>query len=646
MSKRQARVHRAALRGLERWRELSGAAGQMGPSGEVVFRQPDQPPGVVAPMPRRPFAARSGEAHGAPKKARKLVFQAGVLYTLIRLMLWGWALLRYAAGTLLDLITLRDSTQRRGARLRRIFEGLGPTFIKLGQQLSVRADFLPYEVCEELAKMLDKVAPFPTEKAIAAIERAQGRPLSEIFAVFDPAPIGSASLACVYQAQLHGGERVAVKVRRPGISSMLAADLRALGWLLHIAEFLSLARSGISQNLLTDLHEMFADELNFPQEARYTELFRRFAEEQEQGYLTAPRVYFDLVSEEVLCTEFVSGVFLWEIMSALDRKDEAALADLKARGFDPAAISRRLVMAFNYEMVEGLFFHADPHPANIVVRPGNTLVFIDFGSCGRITGKSRRLWLQTQRCIAERDVQGLVKCTIAYMEPLPPINLDRFIKEVEALYGNWMFAVSSRHSEWWEKASGQVWMKLASISQRYNIPMNLDSLRMFRATFLYDTVMMRLWDQLDYAGEYQRYYQQAGERARRRVRRALRKRLNKGLTTSDYMQLEELWRMGHQIMARVQHELDVPSFSFSSMVGKMAFGVSAVLKLIAVTCGVYLGALMAVIGYRLLTGRQLDILEALYAVAASRWLQPVLLLIALIMVRKVLVRLQDVETNK
>jgi predicted unusual protein kinase regulating ubiquinone biosynthesis (AarF/ABC1/UbiB family) len=640
-------VRRAAHTAISRWLAAHAGAVEDAPRARLPERRAGDPPGVVAALPRRKIEQRSSEpAQAAPAQVRRIAFRAGTLRTLTRMALWLWALLRYVSGTAVDLLTLRDTIQRRAARVRRIFEGLGPTFIKLGQQLSVRADFLPYDYCEELAKMLDKVPPFPTEQAIRTIERDFGRPLGEIFATFDPQPIGSASLACVYQALLHDGQRVAVKVRRPGISALLAADLRALGWLLRTGELLSLARAGISENLLIELQQMFADELNFYQEARFTELFRRFAEEQEQTYLSAPRVYFDLLSERVLCTEFVSGVFLWEIISALDRQDEAALADLRERGFDPSAIARNLVMAFNYEMVEGLFFHADPHPANIVVRPGNALVFIDFGSCGQITKKARHLWLETQRCIAERDVQGLVKCTISYMEPLPPIDLDKFIKEVEALYWNWIYAINSQHAEWWEKASGQLWMRFAGVAQRYNIPMNLDSLRMFRATFLYDTVMLRLWKHLDYPVEYRRYYQEAGDRARRRVRRAIKKRLKKGLTNSDYMQLEEMWRMGNQIMGRLQHALDLPQFSFSSMVGKMAFGVSTLLKLVAAGCAVYLVALIAVSGYRLITGVQMDLMAALRAVSGSRWVEPVLLLIALIMVRKVLVRLQDVDTNK
>lgn len=645
LGRRRKRQRRATDGAIERWLSTERSA-ETQAGGSSPFRKEDDAPGVVAPLPRRKIEAKQGEPAGTPSKARKTVFRARIPQTIARLMLWIWAFIRYAAGTLFDIITFRNSIQRRAVRLRLIFEGLGATFIKLGQQLSVRADFLPFEYCEELAKMLDKVAPFPTEQAIRTIERDLGRKLGDIFAVFDPQPIGSASLACVYQAILHNGERVAVKVRRPGISSRLAADLRALSWFLSASELLTLARTGVSKNFLLELNQMFSEELDFYQEARHTELFRRFAAESEQRYLSAPHVYFELLSENVLVTEFISGVFLQEILLALDRQDTKALDDLKSKGFDPAAIAKGLVMAFNYEMVEGMFFHADPHPANIVVRPGNMLVFIDFGSCGRITRKARRLWIQTQQCVAQRDVQGLVKCTISYMEPLPAIDLESFMKEVEGLYWNWMYAIHSEHAEWWEKASGQMWMKFASIAQRYNIPMNLDSLRMFRATFLYDTVMLRLWKHLDMAWEYQRYFRLAGARARRRVRGDLRTRLRKGFTNSDYMAIEEMWRLGQQLMTRVQHVLDEPSFSFSSMVGKMAFGVSTMLRILALACSVYLALWIISSGHTIMTGREIDISSMVRAFAQRRWAQPVLLLVALLMLRKLLMRLQDVERNK
>src|SRR5262249_45122090 len=156
--------------------------------------------------------------------------------------------------------------------------------------LSLRADLLPYAYCAELSKMLDRVKAFPTPQAVAIIERSLGRPLNAIFAVFDPTPIGSASLACVYQATLLSGERVAVKVRRPGIGPLLAADLRALDWLLIIAETLTFIKPGLTTNFRHDLRKMLLGELNFRAEARYQEMFRLRAEKDGDG-VTAPRVF-------------------------------------------------------------------------------------------------------------------------------------------------------------------------------------------------------------------------------------------------------------------------------------------------------------------------------------------------------------------
>src|SRR5262249_39629000 len=153
---------------------------------------------------------------------------------------WYGAIGAFIAGTLWDVIRRRDSQDRRAVRLRRIFERAGGTLIKIGQQMSIRLDVLPVRYCEELALMLDSVPPFPSEDAIAVIERCTGKKLEEIFSAFDPQPIGSASIACVYQAVLRdGGEKVAVKVRRPGIWKLFEADFRVLDVLTTMAEKLT-----------------------------------------------------------------------------------------------------------------------------------------------------------------------------------------------------------------------------------------------------------------------------------------------------------------------------------------------------------------------------------------------------------------------
>ncbi len=602
--------------------------------------------GRVAPMPRRKKVGGQSESSGAPPMARTVDFDASFVATVGRLIFWVWGLTRYFGGIFFDKLLLRDTIERRAVRLRTTLESLGPTFIKLGQQLSVRADVLPYEYCAELSKMLDSIAPFDSKLAIAEIEKKTGRKITDIFAIFDPEPIGSASLACVYQAMLHNGERVAVKVRRPNIGKRLAADLRALDWLMGYAELVALIRPGLTRNLGIELVAMLKEELDFGREARYTDIFRRRAKEKGQDYVSAPRIYRELSSESVMVSEFVSGVFLWEILNALDRGDEETLAQIREKDIEPKEIAVGMAELFNWESMESLLFHADPHPANIICKPGNQIVLIDFGSCGRFSSKTRRLFHQLHHYMNVEDVQGMVECSISMLEPLPPIDLDRFTKEVEGLYWELMYASKDGHAEWWEKASGVLWIRFAGLARRYNIPMNLDTMRLFRATFLYDTVMFRLWKDLDLDAEYQRYFEKLGRRAKKRVTKAVRKRMRKGLTNKDYMQVEDMVRMGNQIIARLQHILDTPQHNFASVIGKAAYGVSVGLKALVVGFTVHLTAVLGVSVYAKVLDQSITMYEAFTRLVGSPVYQAGVLVVGLIVIRKALMRFEDIDVRK
>jgi predicted unusual protein kinase regulating ubiquinone biosynthesis (AarF/ABC1/UbiB family) len=289
----------------------------------------------------------------------------------------------------------RATIQRQAIRLRHVLEKGGPTFAKFGQQLSFRADLLPYAYCAELGRMLDHFPPFPASQAIAVVERNLGRSLSELFELFDPEPIGSASLACVYQARLRTGERVAIKVRRPGIGPVIAADLRALDWLLIVAETLTIIPPGMTRAFRRDMQTILFRELNFRTEARYTDLFRRRALKRGSE-VTAPRVYFQYCTEEVMVSEFVSGVWMWEILAAVDSNNEEFLLQLQKHGIDPKVLASRLVTIMQREVLEELFFHCDPHPANMIVMPNNRICFIDFGAIGRFSSHSRKIFSRGQ----------------------------------------------------------------------------------------------------------------------------------------------------------------------------------------------------------------------------------------------------------
>ena len=251
---------------------------------------------VVRPMPRRKTTHSMAELQVALPRVRRVYFSASFASSVGRLFAWLWRFTQFYGGVILDRLQGRSTVYTRAVRLRRAFENGGPTFAKLAQQLSMRADMLPYAYCAELSKMLDRVPPIARpQKPSRSLSAICSRPLGEVFAAFDPDPIGSASLACVYQARLRTGERVAVKVRRPGIGPLIAADLRAMDWLLVLGETLTIIRAGHDRGAFArNSRSILFSEMNFRAEARYTDLFRRRAEKRNDG-VTAPKIYFDVL---------------------------------------------------------------------------------------------------------------------------------------------------------------------------------------------------------------------------------------------------------------------------------------------------------------------------------------------------------------
>ena len=293
---------------------------------------------VLQPIPRRrQIISTSVEASSLPG-IHAMSFKAGIVRSVGRLFRWLSVIGYVVGGNLWDRLLRRDSLSRRATRLRLGLQKAGGTFIKFGQQLAMRIDLVPWEYCVELSKMLDRMPAFPLEQAFAAIERATGRKWHELFAVFDPEPVGAASIACVYQATLKDGTKVAVKIRRPGIGEVFMADFRAIDWLAGLVESLAIVRPGFSRSLRRELKDTLLDELDFRKEAQFQDIFRRNARAKAgKDFFTAPQVYFEHSSDEVLVQEFVSGMWLWEIIAAIEHNDPQGLAMMRRsrdRSFD------------------------------------------------------------------------------------------------------------------------------------------------------------------------------------------------------------------------------------------------------------------------------------------------------------------------
>jgi len=628
---RAQKIEHSVKLAVQRWQTSSVAA--------VAEELPEAGHGMLRAMPRRKPAHVVDTTHVTLPMARRVVFKPGIIRPAVRLLVWLSASIRFFAGNGWDVLRGRASIQRRAARLREVFEETGASFTKLGQQLSLRADLLPYAYCAELSKMLDRVKAFPTPQAIAIIERSLGRRLDEIFATFDPEPIGSASLACVYQATLKSGEHVAVKVRRPGIGPLLAADLRALDWLLILAETFTFIKPGTTAQFRYDLRKMLLGELNFRTEARYEEMFRLRAEKDGDG-ITAPRVFFDFCTDEVLVNELVSGIWMWELMAAVDRGDHDFLADAHRMGIDPGVVARRLVRALHRELLEHLFFHADPHPANLVVLPGSRICFIDFGAVGRFSTETRNTWRELQYHMQNQDVGRMVHCSINLAGRLPPVDVDTVLKKMEDIYADWVYAVNSTDAEWWERSSAQNWLRYINVAREHGIPVSLETIQFFRATLLYDSILVRLDKDVDPVKEWTSYARQAGKDARRRVRRSLQKRIC-GPTTMDYLKIEQLGDIATQFVFRFQRSVEDPIVHFRNIVGKIAYSMSMLLRLTYIAATLVGLALVADFSAERWFGTRISWSGILETALSSGWTQIVVLVGALVVIRRVLIRMNE-----
>jgi len=294
---------------------------------------------------------------------------------------------------------VKKRTRKRAIWLRESMLQLGPTFIKVGQLLSTRADILPTESVEELSKLQDKVPAFTAEKAKQIIELDLGKPIEEMFGYFDPIPLAAASLGQVHKAQLHTGEEIVVKVQRPGLLKLFAIDL---GILKKIAQyFQNHPKYGTGRDwvgIYEECSKILYEEADYLKEGKNADTFRRNFRGDRR--IMVPRVYWRYASRRVLTLEYMPGIKVSNYEA------------LEAAGLDRQAIARIGAEAYLEQLLNHGFFHADPHPGNLAVTGKGELIFYDFGMMGQIQSITRDKLLRTFFGIAQKDAEAVVNSLI------------------------------------------------------------------------------------------------------------------------------------------------------------------------------------------------------------------------------------------
>jgi len=297
-------------------------------------------------------------------------------------------------------------------KLRLALEELGPTFIKFGQILSTRPDFLPPDFIKELEKLQDKVPPFSSFYAQKIIEKELNKPLKKLFKKFESEPIAAASLSQVHKAILPNNKVVAVKIQRPGIKKTIELDLKILE---NLAGFLEnrFYNGWVYQPklIVIELKKAIEREIDFTNEAYNFERFRMNFKDTED--IKVPKIYWEMSTSKILTMEFMKGTKINEITQGKYKNV-----------FDAKKVAKRGAQAILKQILEDGFFHADPHPANLLVQPPNTIIMLDVGMVGYLDEETIFKIAKLLQAIIDRNIEKIINC----LE-----NLGAVIKEVDRI---------------------------------------------------------------------------------------------------------------------------------------------------------------------------------------------------------------------
>jgi ubiquinone biosynthesis protein len=320
--------------------------------------------------------------------------------------------------------------------IRLALEELGPSFIKLGQLMSTRADLFPPDYLEEFKKLQDSVPPVPFPAIQKVIEEELNKPLAEIFKAFDPVPVAAASVAQVHWAELAGGEKLAVKVIRPGIDRKIRQDIRLMYYLAEkiegryeIGEILGMT------NLVKEFERVIFRELDMFIEAGSIEKFALNFRDSDEIYVH--KVYWEYTSRSVLVMERIDGIKMDQVEA------------IRAHGIDPKEIANIGLRSFSRQLMEFGFFHADPHPGNTLVMYDGRVALVDFGITGYLDEQAMHQIANIFLGFADHDYDRVLEALWdAGLVNQETMNLQNFLIDLkdmsEPFYGRSLKTISVR----------------------------------------------------------------------------------------------------------------------------------------------------------------------------------------------------------
>jgi ubiquinone biosynthesis protein len=370
----------------------------------------------------------------------------------------------------------------RGERIRLALEELGPIFMKFGQALSTRRDLLPADVADELEKLQDRVPPFPGAEARAIVERAYGRPVADVFAEFDEAPLAAATIAQVHAARLRSGEEVVVKVIRPGVRELIERDLEVMHVLAGLVlDYASEGHRLRPTEVVTEYEKTILDELDLMREAANAAQLKRNFEGSD--LLHVPAVHWDYCRPEAMVMERIRGVMISD-MNALG-----------AAGANIQRLAENGVTIFFTQVLRHNFFHADMHPGNIFVLLGDPehpkYCAVDFGIMGTLTARDQHYLAENFLAFFDRDYRRVAQLHV----DSGWVPADTRVDELETAVRTVCEPIFNKPLS--EISFGQVLMRLFEVARRFQMTVQPQLILLQKTLLQIEGLGRQLYPELD-----------------------------------------------------------------------------------------------------------------------------------------------------
>jgi ubiquinone biosynthesis protein len=410
----------------------------------------------------------------------------------------------------------RKQDSRGPELVREAFEELGGSFLKFGQILSLQIDTLPKEYCDSLLALLDRVPQFPAEQVDEVVrEELHGAPL-EIYAEFDYRAVASASIGQVHRARLKDGTPVAVKVQRPGIRAIFERDNALLRFFVRLIFLFRIRSFYFMRDPVRELSTWTQDELDYRREASYAQLLGDNARSTPTERV--PKVYWELTRARVLTMDFLEGPSVSTYLRMVEAGDEAGLQALRDKGFIPAVFSSNVISNFLSDAFRFGVFHADLHPANLLILPDNVVGYVDFGIVATLTQEARRKQIELTLAYSSGNPESIYEGFLNICIVGPDADLEGMRKRIAELCDDWYAEPAIAGRVRFRVTVTKTMMDLLSICQNYGVLVDREMIKYIRSTILADGLVTRLAPDFDLAAVLRRVVEEyLEEEARKKV---------------------------------------------------------------------------------------------------------------------------------